>query len=457
MIALRDALLDFIAELRAADVRISVAETLDAMNAVATAGLLRIRMREALAAALIKEEADRVVFDEVFTWRFGGGARAAHDPRQSRGDYDGVEGTSGGPSTTVIPLTDRDRPYDDDSPPGATPAHKPSQTNRDPPRRPEPEDPHVSEKASDGENIAPDDGSLEREASQEAGGTALAPHHPDSSSAGESDGDDSSDALEEFAGGDRASQAEAESSGIEAGRAASLRAIERLPFASYSELEFETARDSLAALKRRFRVRVSRRLRLARAGRIDFRRTIRASLQHGGALGDLRFRARRPRHVDLLILADISGSMKYASTLMLEIAAGAHACFHRVRSFVYIDRLAEADFERGHLAMTPPLDLFARSDFGRVLSELWDRRAALVTRATVIVIMGDGRNNRRPARADLLRDLGRLSRAVLWLMPEPQARWNTGDSAIRQYARAVTALIPCENLRELERGLARVS
>ena len=229
-----------------------------------------------------------------------------------------------------------------------------------------------------------------------------------------------------------------------------------MPFANYSDLEFERARDTLAVLKRRFRLRVSRRLRLARAGRIHFRRTIRASLQHGGALGDLRFRARRPRHIDLLILADVSGSVKYASTLMLEIVACAAACFRRVRTFVYIDRLAEASFEDRHLATTPPIDLFARSDFGRVLSELWERRAALISRTTVIVIMGDGRNNRRPARADLLRGLARLSRATLWLIPEPQGRWNTGDSAIRQYARECSALISCENLRELERCLINV-
>jgi uncharacterized protein with von Willebrand factor type A (vWA) domain len=149
--------------------------------------------------------------------------------------------------------------------------------------------------------------------------------------------------------------------------------------------------------------------------------------------------------------------VKYASLLMLEIAAGARTFFRRVRSYVYIDRLAEASFEQGYLAMTPPLDLYARSDFGHVLAELWDRRAALVTRATVIVIMGDGRNNRRPARADLLRNLARLSRAVLWLVPEPESRWHTGDSAIRQYAAASTAMVPCENLRELERGLAQIS
>ena len=72
-----------------------------------------------------------------------------------------------------------------------------------------------------------------------------------------------------------------------------------------------------------------------------------------------------------------------------------------------------------------------------------------------MVILGDGRNNRRPARADLLRDLRGLCRAVVWLTPEPDERWGTGDSAIHQYARAVDALHRCANLSELERSLER--
>jgi len=436
MIALRDAILDFIADLRIAGVRISVAESLDAMHAVAAAGLARSRMREALAAALIKEEADRAIFDEVFARRFAGRPSAVGQARKSKGERAGLHGSSGGPSATAAPSEARARRDDDEAPASDAPAREPSPSERDPLRRIAIEDSPARESSSG------DAG--ERERSRDAAGG------DESSPPADASGEDPDQ-------GRGATDAEAESPGIEAGCAATLRALERLPFAGYSEVEFEAARDALAALKRRFRIRVSRRLRIAGAGRIDFRRTLRASLQHGGALRDLRFRARRPRHIDLLILADISGSVKYASTLMLEIAAGARSCFHRVRSFVYIDRLAEAGFERGHLAMTPPLDLYARSDFGRVLAEVWDRRAALVTRATVIVIMGDGRNNRRPARADLLRDLARLSRAVLWLNPEPQVRWNTGDSAIRQYARAATEMIACENLRELERGLTRVS
>jgi uncharacterized protein with von Willebrand factor type A (vWA) domain len=140
---------------------------------------------------------------------------------------------------------------------------------------------------------------------------------------------------------------------------------------------------------------------------------------------------------------------------MLDLIAGAHGCFRRVRSMVYVDRIAEAGFEHGHLVMTPALDLYARSDFGRVLTELWAQRAALLSRATVVVIMGDARNNRRPARADLLRQISQRCRSVIWLNPEPSDRWNTGDSAIAQYARATATVLPCDNLDQLERALSR--
>ena len=156
------------------------------------------------------------------------------------------------------------------------------------------------------------------------------------------------------------------------------------------------------------------------------------------------------------LLADISGSVRYASSLMLGLAAGAHECFRTVHSFVYVDHLAEAGFEQGYLNMIPVLDLYARSDFGRVLAELLGTRRHLLNRATLVVILGDGRNNRRPARADLLRHIRWLCRAVIWLNPEEPERWGTGDSAIPNYARVVDELIPCRNLRELEKSLGSV-
>jgi len=432
MARLRDRLVSFIDALRAAGVRISVAESIDAMNAVAAAGLERARMNEALAAALIKDEADRAVFDESFDRFFAA-------PRPDRGDHPDRRGAQ------VSAAAGRGRPGDD-----------PHSLPRDdsPPRKSEqPRDAALASDRNENEKSPPPE-------AKPAKKTAAARHDAEEGQDADRNQDadrDSDESRGTQPRGEADTRDESRAPGIDAARVARIRAIERMPFDLYSDLDYDAARDALAPLIRRFRIRLGRRLRLARTGRIDFRRTIRAAIQRGGALVDLNFRARRPRHLDLVILADISGSVRYAAQLMLELMAGARGCFRRVSSFVYVDHLAEADFEDGHLVMTPALDLYARSDFGRVLGELWARRAGLLTRGTIVVIVGDARNNRLPARADLVREIARTCRAVVWLNPEDPARWGSGDSAIKQYAREVNAVAPSRNLRELQAALAAIA
>jgi len=423
MARLRDRLVSFIAALRAAGVRISVAESIDAMNAVAAVGLERARMHEALAAALIKDEADRAIFDESFNRFFAA-------PRADRGEHPDQRGEQ------VSAGAGRGRPGDD-----------PFSLPRDDASARKSEQPGDAALASRRDETPP---ALEAKPAEKA---AAVRHDAEEGHAAGRNSDRMRGSQERGAADARE---ESRTPGIDAARVARIRAIERMPFDQFSDLDYDEARAALAPLIRRFRIRLGRRLRLARTGRIDFRRTIRAALQRGGALTDLNFRARRPRHVDLVILADISGSVRYAAQLMLELMAGARGCFRRVGSFVYVDHLAEADFEDGYLVMTPALDLYARSDFGRVLGELWDRRAGLLTRGTIVVIMGDARNNRLPARADLVREVARACRAVVWLNPEDPARWGAGDSAIKQYAREVNALAPSRNLRELQAALAAI-
>ena len=401
---MREALLGFIARLREAGVRISVAESLDAAHAVAAAGLERIRLREALAAALVKDEADRPAFDREFDLYFRASHRSRTDPKRGQ-SWQGMVGGHGRPSDggTIPPI-----------------------------RKPDPQ-PRSGQKS-----VKP--------SSQSDTAEKSAARQP------ERDADEGDAADSGGEGADKSGQ------DLQAGSAAARnRAAETKPFSLYTDLDYEQALRTLEPLRRRFRVRMGRRLRLARRGRIDIRRTIRAGIQRGGALIDLRRRRCRPRHVDLLLLADISGSVRYASSLMLGLAAGARECFRIVHSFVYVDHLAEAGFEQGWLNMVPVLDLYARSDFGRVLMELLSTRRHLLTRATLVVILGDGRNNRKPARADLLRQIRWLCRAVIWLNPEERERWGTGDSAIPNYSREVDELIPCRNLRELEKSLSKVA
>ncbi len=399
---MRQVLLGFIVRLREAGVRISVAESLDAAHAAAAAGLDRIRLREALAATLIKDEADRATFDREFDLYFRAAPAGRTEPKRGQ-SWQGMVGAHGRPSQggAVPPVRKPSTP-----PQAGEKSVKPS-------RRDEPAEKSAASERQDDAEIGgetPESSRQENQAEHQAGSAA-----------------------------------------------ARNREAETKPFTLYTDLDYEQALKTLEPLRRRFRARMGRRLRTARRGRIDIRRTIRAGIQRGGALIDLRMRRRRPRHVDLLLLADISGSVRYASSLMLGLAAGARECFRTVHSFVYVDHLAEAGFEQGYLNMMPILDFYARSDFGRVLAELYGTRRHLLNRQTLVVILGDGRNNRKPARADLLRQIRWLCRAVIWLNPEEPSRWGTGDSAIANYAREVDELIPCRNLRELEKSLGKVA
>src|SRR5437899_4225231 len=67
---MRERILAFVDALRDRGVDVSVAETMDAVAAVAAAGVEREVLRESLAAALVKDEDDRPGFDALFEAMF---------------------------------------------------------------------------------------------------------------------------------------------------------------------------------------------------------------------------------------------------------------------------------------------------------------------------------------------------------------------------------------------------
>src|SRR5205809_4336752 len=95
---MRARILDFVQTLRVrGGVEVSVAESLDALVAVAAVGVEREAMREALAAALVKHEADRPAFDRLFDEAFplvGGDEEGRR--RRARGAGGGAVPTGAG-------------------------------------------------------------------------------------------------------------------------------------------------------------------------------------------------------------------------------------------------------------------------------------------------------------------------------------------------------------------------
>ncbi|MEA2843719.1 MAG: uncharacterized protein QOJ69_1390, partial [Actinomycetota bacterium] len=258
----------------------------------------------------------------------------------------------------------------------------------------------------------------------------------------------------------------------ELGPEAVARAVRRpLPaevdFLHASPEDLAALRRSLAPLARRMAARLARKRRHRRRGRLDVRSTVRHSLSYGGAPAEPRFRHPHPSKPEILVLADISGSVAAFARFTLQFVHAISGQFSKVRSFVFIDGVDEvtsifegaADFAEALDRVNAEADVVwadGHSDYGHALQAFWDRWGSEITPRTSVVVLGDARNNYHRANAGVLADLRRKARRVYWLNPEPRSYWDTGDSIASVYAAHCDGVYECRNLRQLERFVAEV-
>jgi len=218
-------------------------------------------------------------------------------------------------------------------------------------------------------------------------------------------------------------------------------------------------RRAVAPLARRLAVRLSARRRLGREGRLDFRKTVRASLGTGGVPVVTHHRPRKVHKPELVVLCDVSGSVAGFShfTLMLTQALREH--FTGVRAFAFVDStdevtrffrpgadVADAVARIGREADVVSFD--GHSDYGTAFEVFADRWPAAVGPKTSLLVLGDGRTIYRPPGLPVVADLVRRSRSAHWLNPEPQRLWGSGDSAAHRYGEVID-MVECRNAAQL--------
>jgi uncharacterized protein with von Willebrand factor type A (vWA) domain len=218
-------------------------------------------------------------------------------------------------------------------------------------------------------------------------------------------------------------------------------------------------RRAVAPLARRLAVRLSARRRLGREGRLDFRKTVRASLGTGGVPVITHHRPRKVHKPELVVLCDVSGSVAGFShfTLMLTQALREH--FTGVRAFAFVDTTDEVTrFFRPGADVVDAIARIGReadvvgfdghSDYGTAFEVFADRWASAVGPKTSLLVLGDGRTNYRQPGLPVLGDLVRRSRSAHWLNPEPRRLWGSGDSAANRYGEVID-MVECRNAAQL--------
>ena len=224
----------------------------------------------------------------------------------------------------------------------------------------------------------------------------------------------------------------------------------------------------VAPLARKLATRLAQRRKRGKRGRLDVRRTIRRSLSHGGALIDPRFRPPRPSKPELVLLCDVSGSMATFARFTMQLTHAIGNQFSRVRSFAFVDGIDEVtdyfgtsrDFHDAMLDLTANADLVwqdGHSDYGHAFEVFEERFGDAVTPRSTVIVTGDARNNYRRNGVQTLSNVVSGARGLFWLNPEARRYWNTGDSIMDDYAPLCDGVHEVRTLRQLERFIEVVA
>jgi uncharacterized protein with von Willebrand factor type A (vWA) domain len=231
--------------------------------------------------------------------------------------------------------------------------------------------------------------------------------------------------------------------------------------AAIGEAERYRLEETLRRLARTMPGALTHRRAVAGRGRVDPGRTMRANMRFDG----IPFRpvtvARRQDKPRLVVLADVSLSVRHAARFTLHFVHGLQRLFAQVRTFAFVAETAEVtDLFAEHQAERAlelifggdVLDIDADSDYGAAFGRFREEFPDVVTRRTTVVILGDGRGNGHDPNLPALEEIARRGRQLIWLTPERRNMWRLGRCDLPGYAELCDRVEVVRDLDGLDRA-----
>jgi len=221
--------------------------------------------------------------------------------------------------------------------------------------------------------------------------------------------------------------------------------------------DFARMHTLVRRMAKRLASRYSRRLKHAKRGRLDVRRTLRRSMAHEGIPFETVWKQVRIERPEIVAVCDVSRSVAAAARFLLLFLYSLNEVIAELRAFAFSDRLIEVSeiLEAEPVEAAIPEVLrqigFRPTDYGRALADLDEQFPDALDRRTTVIVLGDGRSNNTDPRIDLMRRVHDRSKAVIWLNPEPESFWGQGDSEMHRYRQFCHVAKTCNTVQDLER------
>lgn len=485
-----DVLGDFIRALRAADVRVSTSETIDASDVIQLVGYDdRHLLKDALGQALAKSEEEKTSFDETFDRYFafdqfkdqkaangnaeadGGEGGSNAESGQEDGDQQGQSGQNGRGGGEG--QQGEGGPSSGGGSGGATQAGEGAATERDLVALLERGDQTelqmaLAEGAREAQlnniRLFTQRGLYTRRIMEAMGLDGLNEEIDRRQTNGNETGAES---LREARDGLREQVRDYVEKQLEiftanAGRQLREEVLSQVRLTNVDRSDIKIIRQLVRKMAKKLVALHSRRRKVTQRGVLDVRRTIRANIEFDGLLFHTIWKKKKVDRPKVMAICDVSGSVAQVSRFLLMFLYSMQEVLPDVRSFAFSGRLGEVTdlfkSEDIEMAMATALQEHGggSTDYGKAFEDFTDLALDDVDHRTTILILGDARSNYGDPRSDLLHKVHERARRVIWLNPEGRSMWNSGDSEMRRLQPYCDKAVTCASLKELERVVSEI-
>ena len=225
---------------------------------------------------------------------------------------------------------------------------------------------------------------------------------------------------------------------------------------------FDHIREAVRKLANQLAKRHAKRRKIVNRGHLDVRKTLRHNLQFDGTLMDIKWKQIKLQRPKVFVICDVSGSVKNVSRFLLTFLYSLNEVLPRVRAFAFSNDLGEVTelFERFPLeqAIEMSLDDYGKgsTDYGQAFRRFGELALADIDNRSTVIILGDSRNNYFEPGTDELKQIASKARQVIWLNPESRDKWREGDAEMTHYLPFCQFADVCNSLSDLERMVSRV-
>ena len=239
------------------------------------------------------------------------------------------------------------------------------------------------------------------------------------------------------------------------------RYLRDIRLSNLEQQDFQRIHVIIKKMVKRLNSLHSRRRKTSKRGALDLKKTLRENVAYQGLIFSPQWKSKKINRPDLMVLCDVSRSVQTVARFMLLFLYGLNEEVAKIRSFIFCSNLVEVShiFEEYpveealvRLQRGVGLGIFlGRTDYGQSLLDFKEKWLDVVSNKTTVLILGDARNNYGNPQTDILKLIHERNKKLIWLNPESPSFWGIGDSEMKRYLPYCSFARECSTVNHLER------